>query len=196
MGEQCSHNRIPPLDHRSPGMESLLLNGDIFSCLKEIRTLTFQSGTVSVEEINALGRVIFKFAEHVFIPIEYAEMLLISINRLMETKGQVQEFTAFATASTFARALLSIIHNFATHLSDTTIANESSFSSHYCFELAMYMLLGLIESSRLLTTFLKAISKDDLKILFKDIGNTIHKDSLFLTQVREVYLLLSPFSLI
>eukprot|EP00981_Chlorochromonas_danica_P002962 scaffold601_cov170-Ochromonas_danica.AAC.23 len=167
-------------------MESLLLNGDIFSCLKEIRTLTSQSGTISVEDINTLGRVIFNFAKQVFIPIEYAEMLLISINRLMETKGQVQEFTAFAIAPTFVKALLSIIHNFAIHLSDTTMANESSFSSHYCFELAMYMLLGLIESSRLLTSFLKAISKDDLKILFKDIGNTIQKDSLFLTQEMSV----------
>lgn len=142
-------------------MQQLLSpDADIFVCLKEVRKLCAAAGDSSSSDISILGKVIERFSAKIFIPIEYAEMLLVVSNRLMEQTSS-EGLLVFAGTSSFVKSLLGVVHSHAVKRSEPI---SSSFSSHYCYELSMYMLLGLIESSALLTTFLKAITKDDLQL--------------------------------
>ena len=158
--------------------------GDIFSCQKNLSVLLKQKPSVDEKTIDELGKMIVKFSEDSFIPVEYSEKILTSTGNLMERCSQHGTLERFAASATFTNALVSIICDFGTRISvDSGNVSPSSFSSHYCYELSLFMLLGLLDKSPILRIFVRVTDEAVVTKLMKSLCVTITKDYAYLTQV-------------
>ncbi|RYH08609.1 hypothetical protein EON65_40755 [archaeon] len=165
-----------------------LQNGDLFLCIRTLKGLLAHSNHVSTREIDAVGQMLSKFSSQTHIPIEYAELLLLTVNKLMESMAGGSQMDVFASSPAFVQSLYGIIYwysckhhkkAFPTRSIDIV---ESSFVSHYCYELTLYMLLGLIESSHLVMMTMKSITKMQIIDLFMSLSAVMVSDTLYLTQ--------------
>jgi hypothetical protein len=96
-----------------------------------------------------------------------------------------EESMEFASSQNFTDALIGIVDDFNKRIVPTQSShNQSSFSSHYCYELALFMLLGLLDKSSLLIAFVKTATVNRINECLQAICSTILHDHLYLTQVR------------
>lgn len=165
-----------------------LQNGDLFLCIRTLKGLLANSKDVSTGQVDAIGQMLSKFTTQSHIPIEYAELLLLTVNKLMEAMAGSTQMDCFASSQAFVHALYGIIYWYSCkHCKDAFPTRnievvESSFVSHYCYELSLYMLLGLIESSQLVMLTMKSITKLQIIDLFTSLSTVLEIDTLYLTQ--------------
>lgn len=145
---------------------------------------SIDSGTV-----DDLSLMISKFASDSFIPIEYSEKLLTNVGNLMEKCSDDDTYSLFAANTQFLGALIDIVVDFDSRLSSNATASQSisrtSFSSHRCYELTLFMILGLLDKTPLLKTFVKATSVKIINNLMKSASSILYRDHLYLTQVNH-----------
>jgi hypothetical protein len=108
-----------------------------------------------------------------------------------------EESMEFASCQNFTDALISIVDDFNKRIVPTQSShNQSSFSSHYCYELSLFMLLGLLDKTTLLVAFVKATSVHRINECIQSICSTILHDHLYLTQVRHTQSEITTLSLL
>jgi hypothetical protein len=168
-------------------VKHIIKNGDIFALTKTLEDIRDHDFAWDIETIESLGKAMLKFIDSSFIPIEYAERLLSTIGVIMEVKLTEQQLFLFASSTPFIECLIKIIISYSQRLRSISI-NHGSFSSHYCYELTLYILLGILEKVKLLALFLKNAPKSSLILLFRSISEIILRDQLFLTQVTHLKL--------
>jgi len=163
-----------------------ILKGDILSCQKELTALVKGKKDVSGELVEQISQMVMTFAHDSFIPVEYSEKLLTGIGNFMEIHSEDERsYVAFAKSSQFIEALVGIVNAFECRLTlgQSQTTNTSSFASHCCYELTLFMLLGLLDKTQILRAFVKSVSVDVLHSLLTAIGTIIVHDYLYLTQV-------------
>ena len=126
-----------------------------------------------------------KFANDSFIPVEYSEKLLTGIGNLMEVNSDIDSLIRFAKCSSFVESLVGIVSafEFKLTLGQSQTTSASSFANHKCFELTLFMLLGLLEKTPILKAFVKNNRVEILQSLLSGIGTVIVRDHLYLSQV-------------
>lgn len=116
------------------------------------------------------------------VPMSLAENVLFAVGKIME--GDEMSFIdKFAANSTFIDAMAMIILDFNARLSPAAMKAGSPFASHYCYELCVYIVVGMVETSALLKIFLKVIPVETLRSVFYALCSIIPQDFLFITQV-------------
>lgn len=156
-----------------------LRDGDIFLCVKTMNQLGSSKAALDEQTCTDIGIAISKFSA-VFIPIEYAELLLTSVAKL--TEAQMQEINPFLKSSKFITGVFQIIKDYySTKICSSY--NPSSYTSHYCYELSLYILLGLLEKSSWINYFMNAISSTDVLEVVRVISKIFQVDTLYITQV-------------
>ena len=163
-----------------------ILKGDILSCQKELAALVKGKKEVSGELVEQISSMVMTFAHDSFIPVEYSEKLLTGIGNFMEIHSEVEKsYVVFAKSSHFIEALIGIVNAFECRLTlgQSQTTNTSSFASHCCYELTLFMLLGLLDKTQILRVFARSVSIDMLHSLLTAIGTVIVHDYLYLTQV-------------
>lgn len=153
------------------------LHGDIFVCLKELQDLMQLQITTDIA--GHLSQVIETYRSNIFVSIEYAESLLSNVGKLIETG---QNNLVFSRCSEFIKQMICIVYDFSRSFCHKETIT-SSFSSHFCYELALYILLGLIEKSELMKHFLQVVDDNLLAKLVVGISSVLANDLLYLTQV-------------
>lgn len=165
-------------------------SGDIFTTLREINEMVKAGKEVNSTVVQTLGLVIDKFRKESFIPVEYSEKLLSSVGKLIECDSMCKNFQHFASNNTFIESLCSIVTDFSSKVSaQSSFADLStSFSSHFCYELSLYILLGLLDKTHLLRSFVQVVDWKIVQLLLQSTWKIIIYDSLYLTQVSCQYL--------
>lgn len=163
-----------------------LFCGDILSCQKELTGLVKGKRAVDGKLVQQISEMIEKFANESFIPVEYSEKLLTGVGNFMEIHSEDEKsYLSFAKNPSFVKALVGIVNSFECRLtvghSQTT--NSSSFTSHTCYELTLFMLLGLLDKTVVLKTFVKSSEIELICCLIRATGTIILQDYLYLTQV-------------
>lgn len=161
--------------------------GDIFASQRQLSGLLKGNTKCNAEVVSEIGLMIKKFTCDTFIPVEYSEKLLTTTGNLMERCSE-EESMEFASCQNFTDALISIVDDFNKRIVPTQSShNQSSFSSHYCYELALFMLLGLLDKTALLVAFVKATNVHRINECLQSICSTILHDHLYLTQVSHSF---------
>jgi hypothetical protein len=159
---------------------------DIIICQKELTALVKGRQPVDNLLVEQLSSMVEMFTNESFIPVEYSEKLLTGIGNLMEIHSDNENvYVLFARSSNFIGSLVGIVNAFECRLTlgQSQTTNPSSFSSHYCYELTLFMLLGLLDKTSILKAFVKSSSVDMLHSLLRSIGTIMPRDYLYLTQV-------------
>lgn len=166
--------------------------GDIFACQRELNDLVKRKMSVNSGIVDDLSLMISKFASDSFIPIEYSEKLLTSVGNLMEKCTDDDSYSLFAANAPFLGTLIDIVVDFDARLSLTLNSSQSispsSFSSHRCYELTLFMLLGLLDKTPLLKVFVKTLNPTVTNNLMKSAASIVFRDHLYLTQVASFIL--------
>lgn len=165
--------------------------GDVFTCQKQLSAMLKRDNVGDVATVESIQKMIAKFAKDSFIPVEYSEKLLTNVGNLMERCSDDSVLANFAANVGFADVLTTILSEFATRVSpaaSTKTICPSSFSSHYCYELALFMLLGLLDKTHLLKVFVHTVATDGIHRLIGSICSVILMDHLYLTQVCQILL--------
>jgi hypothetical protein len=166
-----------------------LEDGDVFAVMQVLEDL---KGSLEIplnqHLVELLAKCIVKFTESVFIPVECAESFLASVGNLLESPPFQKELHLFASSQPFLEAFVDIIVKF----SQSFVHRETiqfSFSTHYCFELTLYILLGIVEKPAHLASVLKHLTVSTLKKLFTALGEILPVDILYLTQEMALEIL-------
>jgi hypothetical protein len=162
-----------------------LHDGDVFVVMKVFEDLTKGSDiSVTPELLDHIGKSIEKFNRETFIPIEYAESLLSSLGSLLESPQFVAKIDSLVSNKFLIPSLIEIVNTFEQKLVHRESA-QSSYSSHYCYELALYIILEFVEKPQMLALLLEnesIIFRD----LFTSLGEIIPVDIMLLTQVSII----------
>ena len=162
--------------------------GDIFVTLKLLQELQ-NSKLDEAGLVDEIGHVIQLYSSELFISVEYAESLLSSVGKLVESETNCR---LFSTTQSFITGIVDIIRNFHSVFFRKLPLN-TSYWSHFCYELALYILLGLVEKSELMKSFLTVIDDNSLKLLVDTLILILPMDVLYLSQVRKTYCLCHEF---
>jgi hypothetical protein len=160
--------------------------GDIFAIIKILDECKERKDLFQFTEelILLLGKALTKFGNTIFVPIEYAEALLTSIGTLLQSPHINSQLSLFISNQFFVCSLIDIIIRYSLKFTYQEPL-QSSFTTHFCYEFAMYILLTFFEQSSLMGSFLKLIEKDVLRSLFTALGEILPFDILYLTQVSS-----------
>ena len=166
----------------------VLKEGTISERLQCIEDLAQNNGTNITKEIpDKVGNIITSYCSNI-ITVEEAEKLLGLIGKLMDSGGDETIFL-FAQSATFVDAVSEMIKGMEIRLLETMVSSTSKFSfhNHHCYELALFILLGIVEKSPLIKQFIKVIHPELLSSVVQSLSNIIQKDHLYITQVRELF---------
>lgn len=157
-------------------------NKDIFAFLKEIKNVS-RKKKITNSDIESIGMSIETFNNEIFIPVEYAELILSSIGKIIDGKKNAQR--DFSTSFIFLNALVNIIESFkrVVKVEKDLKYNISSFSSHHSYELVLYIILSLIESTQNLKSVLKTLKQKFVQKLIGILNEILLRDFAYLTQV-------------
>jgi hypothetical protein len=164
-----------------------VFNGDIHSCRDQVSKLIEENKGVDTKLIAELSEMINSFSTKVFVPIEYAEALLESLGQLIETSGEEKMYNLLASSEQFITCMVDILEEFNSRLTTKGMSqhiSSSSFTSHRCCELVLFILLGLVDNSKLVHSFANALSQSKVKSIMKTLGSILWHDHLYVTQVR------------
>lgn len=156
-------------------------DSDVFLTLKVLKEwANLAQVKTSLEDMENMGAILGKHRLK-FIPIEYAEALLINTSKWMDHHINRNDF---ASSTNLCTALIFIISDFASKWSNSSSPSfESSYSSHDCYEVSLYIVLGLVETSQLVRRFLNSVGSDTAELLMKSLAITIATDTAYSTQV-------------
>ena len=175
-------------------MEQELRSGDIFECQKGLDRILKTKNGPNDSMANEIGKMLSNFTYDSFIPVEYAEKLLSTVGKIVESSNtDSSSVSRFASCNTFVESLVNMIveteSKFGSTGSKSSKVMSSSFSSHYCYEIGLFILLGFLEKSSLLRTFVQSIARQKLFELMRVVSENILRDHLYLTQVMIVKVL-------
>lgn len=162
-----------------------MFEGTVFNCQNQLSRMVKLNKQCESTDADQLAGLINKFATKEFIPVEYAEKILTSIGNLMERCTPEAGLRNFASCTAFTTALTKIVVDFECRVRPgfTQNISSSSFSSHLSYELTLFMLLGMLDNSPILTLFMKHADEDSIPSLMKSLSQIIIFDHLYLTQV-------------
>jgi hypothetical protein len=166
--------------------ESKTFTGDVFTCQKQLSGLLKCNNAGDAATVERVHIMLSKFTNESFIPVEYAEKLLTSVGNLMERCSDEDVLVNFASNNGFTTLLISIISDFTMRIAPTSpmkSISPSSFSSHYCYELSLFMLLGLLDKTKVLKVFVRTVTPARIEKLISSVCSIITRDQLYLTQV-------------
>jgi hypothetical protein len=166
--------------------ESKMFTGDVFTCQKQLSGLLKCNNAGDAATVERVHIMLSKFTNESFIPVEYAEKLLTSVGNLMERCSDEDVLVNFASNIGFTTLLISIISDFTMRIAPTSpmkSISPSSFSSHYCYELSLFMLLGLLDKTKVLKVFVRTVTPSRIENLISSVCSIITRDQLYLTQV-------------
>ena len=181
------------LEHNEMEYEGIFLSGDIVACIKFIRKLHGVNDDLSTTKFaTTVGQMIQRFASAEKIHIEYAEAILASISELLDyDTNKVTVIEIFCGNEAFVTSLIHIVVNFRSEICSNTPPTHSrvnSFSSHQCYEAALFLLIALVEKSSLLKIFVKNASTKAIIDLTSSLGDIIPVDRAYITQVFLKYI--------
>ncbi len=160
--------------------------GDITDILQSLEYLTKSDSSPNIEKklVDKVSDIINRYSAVIFIPIEDAEKLLSLIGRLMDAGGD-EGLGVFAEHAEFIENVITLIEDFSIRLTTYSRPTNAKFSfkSHYCYELALFILLGIVEKSVLIKAFVRSTNPESLKNLISSISAVICGDYLYITQV-------------
>lgn len=145
---------------------------------------------ISIDIPNSFGNALINLSQNNKISTEDSEKFISLIGKFIELSNLENSILLFTSSDRFLSGIIQIIICYAKSL-DTSISFQTPYSSHYCYELSLYILLGLIEKSNYLTNFIKNINSVSLNQLFLCLSSIINKDILYLTQVIFILYFLS-----
>jgi hypothetical protein len=164
---------------------------DIITCIKSIDNIIKKNIKITNKTVNNLSSILVRFRLEA-IPIEYSEKLLSMIGNTMEYDDCDETFLLFVSNPIFVQVISKIIIDFNNkiipvkkdngdhHLHHDFIA---SFTSHYCYELVLYIWLGFIDRTKFLKVLTSTIDMSMIEKIFISISVAIPYDYLYLTQV-------------
>ena len=169
-------------------MKILYFKGDIISCIHDLRTFLDPKFKITNEVINDISNLIIRFKKE-SIPVEYSEKLLKTIGDIIENDKTDKRFMLFATNSIFLQILSSVIFDYAYKLIPNKAfeaSNLSSFSTHMCYESALFIWLGFVDNTKLLDALMNSLQDFYIIEQFVEIvDQCMCYDHLYLTQVRN-----------
>lgn len=160
-----------------------MFTGDVSACMQELDTLADAGERGTVDEIQ---KMLLKFTSTASIPVEDAEKLLTGVGNLMCGSSVEEVLVQFAANADFVGVLTTIVCDYARIISPPSPGkpiSRTSFSSHCCYELSLFMLLPLVNTTRILKIFMRSTAPTDIRRLIEGICSVIQADDLHLTQV-------------
>ena len=164
--------------------ERVLKTGDVLLCMNEIKKYLEEDSKITIGVVESIANMLARFSTKVFIPIEYSEILLSSVGKMLEENSD-ERILLFSSSSSFTQVIISLVVDYSMRVRKISpIEHEySSFSSHFCYKVSLYILLGMIEKAILIKSFVKNIDAAELMRLVKALSAILPMDSQFLTQV-------------
>ena len=159
--------------------------GDIFSVQKQLHDIIKHDQQLDEAIFTDLSCMLLNFKNNSFIPVEFAEKLISGIGKLLEGTHQDKTSELCSRHAVFIDCLITLAVDFKPRIAPSQSPNvsSSSFSSHYCYELILFILLGLLDKSTLLKSFVGAVGKEKVRQLIQSISTVLCHDFLYLTQV-------------
>lgn len=159
-------------------------NVDIITCIKSIDSIVKKNIKITFKTVEELSSMLERFRVE-SIPIEYSEKLLSIIGNTMEYDGSDETFLLFVSNKKFIQIISNIIIDFSNKITKQGDPMHfiASFSSHYCYELVLYIWLGYIDRTRFLKVLTSTIDMDTIDKVFYSVSQAIPLDYLYLTQV-------------
>jgi len=168
---------------------------DIITCIKSIDNIIKKNIKITNTIVDDLSSTLVRYRMEA-IPIEYSEKLLSMIGNTMEYDGCDETFLLFVSNPIFLQVISDIIIDFNHKIIrkkeyDGFNYNYhhhhhhfmASFTSHYCYELLLYIWLGFIDRTRFLKILTTSIDFIMIEKIFISISKAIPFDYLYLTQV-------------
>jgi hypothetical protein len=155
--------------------------------IKELKDIADSKVLLTQSDVDRMGDIIQKFSSEK-VKVEQAQNILDSIGRTMELDAN--NFILYAQSVKLLESLIRIIADFRYRIfADKKPPKNyrfSCYSSHHCFEIAIFMLLCLVEKSYLLVKLVKTIPKKSLFNLLDSIGDIFSHDLSYVTQVIDL----------
>ena len=141
---------------------------------------------------STIGDMVQRFVRGTHIPVEYAEAILESVEKLIGASNNPTIWGNFAENDAFITSTFKIVADYRTLLfkESPNYHELSSYSSHRCYETVLFLLVGLIDSSKILVLYIKALKVKRTLELVKHLGHVILVDKSYVTQVYYKYTLL------
>ncbi len=166
-------------------MEKLVLK-DVVGVLQCLEGMVDKGLQMETKFADKIGSIISRYSSKQLIDIHYAERLLTLTGKLMELNGE-ESIKLFCLSTMFIESLISLVCDFKDRLVNysPTMNSQFSFTSHHCYEMSLFILLGIAEKSILIKEFLKTVENEQLTKLVSSLGAIIPEDFLYSTQVSE-----------
>lgn len=169
-------------------MKVLYFKGDIISCIHDLKTFLDPNYKITNEVINEISNLIIRFKKEA-IPVEYSEKLLKTIGDIIENDKTDKRFMSFATNRIFLQVISSVIFDYAFKLIPHKAFEASkltSFSTHICYEYALFIWLGFVDNTKLLHALMNSLQDFSIIEQFVEIvDQCMCYDHLYLTQVSN-----------
>jgi hypothetical protein len=172
---------------------------DIITCIKSIDNIIKKNIKITNKTVNDLSSILVRFRLEA-IPIEYSEKLLSMIGNTMEYDDCDETFLLFVSNPIFVQVISNIIIDFNNKIIPVKKINDddhhdfiASFTSHYCYELVLYIWLGFIDRTKFLKVLTSTIDMSMIEKIFISISVAIPYDYLYLTQVIIIIIILYIF---
>jgi hypothetical protein len=176
-GEVTETSKLRPLQHQLQHLKNLL------SRCTEAKTIISKS---IVDEIGLqLGSLADWKSDNINATDQTdAEVILSMIGSLLERDIEENSTSAspIAGSKSFCNSVLLITQQYCNSKGSAPI--EKLFESHYCYELALYLVLSLVEKTSIASMFVNNVSIPDLENFLFSLISTLPLDKFYLTQVN------------
>lgn len=175
---------------------------DIITCIKSIDNIIKKNIKITNKIVDDLSSILVRYRLEA-IPIEYSEKLLSMIGNTMEYDDCDETFLLFVSNPKFIQVITNIIIDFNNKIIPIKKDNDNhhhdfiaSFTSHYCYELVLYIWLGFIDRTKFLKILTNTIDVSMIEKIFISISVAIPYDYLYLTQVIIIISMYDYFHII
>lgn len=160
-----------------------LKSNDLQECLECLKEISEKRIHVDENLVTAVGMMLKNASNLRSIPMNLAENVLFAVGKTMENDEEAGVIK-FSESALFIDSIVQIIADFGVRIKNS-LKTHRPFGSHYCYELCVYIVVAMVETSSLLKIFLKTISSDNLSRLFEALCAVLVRDFLYVTQVNH-----------
>lgn len=164
--------------------------GNMIACIKYLKKLhkveSVESIVCTSSFASTIGNMIQRFVKGTHIPVEYAEVILECVEKLIgSTNNDPKMLVNLAGNDVFITSNFKIIADYRTQIfkESPNYHELCSYSSHRCYETVLFLMVALVESSKILVVFIKALKIKRILELVNHLGKIILCDKSYVTQV-------------
>jgi hypothetical protein len=169
--------------------------GNMIACIKYMKKLLQVENVESIVSTplfaSTIGSMIQRFVKGTHIPVEYAEAILECVEKLLigSNNNDPKMLENLAGNDAFITSNFKIIADYRTQIfkESPNYHELCSYSSHRCYETVLFLLVALVESSKILVVFIKALKIKRILELINHLGHVILFDKSYVTQVLLRY---------